>query len=198
MKRKQLLEAVREQITKHRYEHTLGVVDTAIRLADKYGADKEKAETAAILHDYCKFWPEDKMREIIENTPVIPKDLLEHDKELWHAHVGAEVVRSELGIEDEEVLDAIRYHTSGRENMTLLEKVVCLADYIEPGRQFPGVDELRAAAEEDLDRALAKGLGGTITFLVNREKRIYPLTVLARNSLIKPKTKNVQEEEKRI
>ncbi|MEZ2658819.1 bis(5'-nucleosyl)-tetraphosphatase (symmetrical) YqeK [Aneurinibacillus aneurinilyticus] len=194
MKREQLLEAVREQITKHRYEHTLGVVDTAIRLADKYGADKEKAETAAILHDYCKFWPEDRMREIIESTPTIPKDLLEHDKELWHAHVGAEVVRSELGIEDEEILDAIRYHTSGRENMTLLEKIVCLADYIEPGRQFPGVEELRTAAEEDLDRALAKGLGGTITFLVNREKRIYPLTVLARNSLLKLKTKNVQEE----
>ncbi|ERI07954.1 bis(5'-nucleosyl)-tetraphosphatase (symmetrical) YqeK [Aneurinibacillus aneurinilyticus] len=194
MKREQLLEAVREQITKHRYEHTLGVVDTAIRLADKYGADKEKAETAAILHDYCKFWPEDRMREIIESTPTIPKDLLEHDKELWHAHVGAEVVRSELGIEDEEILDAIRYHTSGRENMTLLEKIVCLADYIEPGRQFPGVEELRTAAEEDLDRALAKGLGGTITFLVNREKRIYPLTVLARNSLLKLKTKNAQEE----
>jgi predicted HD superfamily hydrolase involved in NAD metabolism len=134
------------------------------------------------------------MREIIESTPTIPKDLLEHDKELWHAHVGAEVVRSELGIEDEEVLDAIRYHTSGRENMTLLEKIVCLADYIEPGRQFPGVEELRTAAEEDLDRALAKGLGGTITFLVNREKRIYPLTVLARNSLLKLKTKNAQEE----
>jgi len=195
MKREQLLEAVRGQITKHRYEHTLGVVETAIRLAEKYGADKEKAETAAILHDYCKFWPEDKMRNIIENTPHIPKDLLEYDTELWHAHVGAEVVRRDLGIEDEEILDAIRYHTSGRENMTLLEKVVCLADYIEPGRQFSGVDELRTAAEEDLDRALAKGLGGTITFLVNREKRIYPLTVLARNSLVKPKMKNVKEEE---
>jgi predicted HD superfamily hydrolase involved in NAD metabolism len=194
MKREQLLEAVREQITKHRYEHTLGVMETAIELANKYGADKKKAETAAILHDYCKFWPEDKMREIIETTPGIPKDLLEHDKELWHAHVGAEVVRRDLGIDDEEVLNAIRYHTSGRENMTLLEKVVCLADYIEPGRQFPGVEELREAAKEDLDRALAKAFGNTITFLVGREKRIYPLTVLARNSLVKSKKKNVQEE----
>ncbi len=191
MKREQLLEAVQQQITKHRYEHTLGVMNTAVALAAKYGANKEKAEIAAILHDYCKFWPEDEMRSIIKNTPHIPKDLLEYDKELWHAHVGAEVVRRDLGIEDEEILNAIRYHTSGRENMTLLEKVVCLADYIEPGRQFPGVDEVRAAAEEDLDRALAKGLGGTITFLVNREKSIYPLTVLARNSLVKPKTKNV-------
>ncbi|MFT9848594.1 bis(5'-nucleosyl)-tetraphosphatase (symmetrical) YqeK [Aneurinibacillus sp. REN35] len=185
------MEAVQQQITKHRYEHTLGVMNTAVALAAKYGANKEKAEIAAILHDYCKFWPEDEMRSIIKNTPHIPKDLLEYDKELWHAHVGAEVVRRDLGIEDEEILNAIRYHTSGRENMTLLEKVVCLADYIEPGRQFPGVDEVRAAAEEDLDRALAKGLGGTITFLVNREKSIYPLTVLARNSLVKPKTKNV-------
>lgn len=191
MKREQLLEAVQQQITKHRYEHTLGVMNTAVALAAKYGANKEKAEIAAILHDYCKFWSEDEMRSIIKSTPHIPKDLLEYDKELWHAHVGAEVVRRDLGIEDEEILNAIRYHTSGRENMTLLEKIVCLADYIEPGRKFPGVDEVRAAAEEDLDRALAKGLGGTITFLVNREKSIYPLTVLARNSLVKPKTKNV-------
>ncbi|AMA72304.1 MULTISPECIES: bis(5'-nucleosyl)-tetraphosphatase (symmetrical) YqeK [Aneurinibacillus] len=194
MKREQLLEAVRGQMTKHRYEHTLGVMETAVRLAEKYGADKTKAETAAILHDYCKFWSEENMRKIIETTPHIPKDLLEHDKELWHAHVGAEAVRRDLGIEDEEILNAIRYHTSGRENMTLLEKVVCLADYIEPGRQFPGVEELRQVAEEDLDRALAKALGGTIAFLVNREKRIYPLTVLARNSLIKSKKNNKQEE----
>ncbi|BAU27147.1 putative HD superfamily hydrolase involved in NAD metabolism [Aneurinibacillus soli] len=194
MNREQLLAAVKEQVTKHRYEHILGVVETAKKLSKRYGADKKKAELAAILHDYCKFWPEEKMKRIIEETPHIPSDLLEYDKELWHAHVGAEVARRELGIEDEDVLDAIRYHTSGRENMTLLERVVCLADYIEPTRQFPGVDELRKLAKEDLDRALAQALGGTITFLVKREKRIYPLTVLARNSLVKPKKKQAQEE----
>lgn len=194
MNREQLLAAVKEQVTKHRYEHILGVVETAKKLAKRYGADKKKAELAAILHDYCKFWPEEKMKQIIEDTPHIPADLLEYDKELWHAHVGAEVARRELGIEDEDVLDAIRYHTSGRENMTLLERVVCLADYIEPNRQFPGVDELRKLAKEDLDRALAQALGGTITFLVNREKKIYPLTVLARNSLIKPKKKQAKED----
>jgi predicted HD superfamily hydrolase involved in NAD metabolism len=195
MNREQLLAAVKEQITKHRYEHTLGVMETASRLAVKYGVNVKQAETAAILHDYCKFWPEDKMREIIERTPAIPKDLLEHDKELWHAHVGAEVVRRDLGIQDNEILDAIRYHTSGRENMAPLEKVVCLADYIEPGRHFPGVEELRELAEEDMDHALARAFGNTITFLVNREKKVYPLTVFARNSLVKPKKKkNVQEE----
>ena len=194
MNREQLLDAVKEQVTKHRYEHILGVMETAKKLAKRYGADKKKAELAAILHDYCKFWPEEKMRQIIEETPHIPSDLLMYDKELWHAHVGAEIARRDLGIEDEDVLNAVRYHTSGREGMTLLEKVVCLADYIEPNRQFLGVEEVRKLAKEDLDRALAQALGGTITFLVKREKEIYPLTVLARNSLVKSKKKQTQEE----
>ncbi|WP_027417704.1 bis(5'-nucleosyl)-tetraphosphatase (symmetrical) YqeK [Aneurinibacillus terranovensis] len=193
MDREKLLAAVREQVTEHRYQHTLGVMETAIALARKYGVNEKKAETAAILHDYCKFWPEEKMRKIIKRTPHIEKDLLDYDKELWHAPVGAEVVKQTLGIQDEKILNAIRYHTSGREKMKKLEKVVCLADYIEPNRIFPGVEEIRQLAENDIDAALIKAFGNTITFLVNRGKKVYPLTVMARNSLL-AEQKNVQEE----
>jgi predicted HD superfamily hydrolase involved in NAD metabolism len=184
MNREQLLQAVRQQMPEKRWQHTLGVMETAVRLAKRYGADPQKADLAAILHDSCKFWPVEKQAEVIRSNPSLPQDLLDYDKELWHAHAGAFIARTEFGVADEEVLDAIRYHTSGRENMTLLDKVVCLADYIEPGRDFPGVHNIREIAEHSLEKALIAGFDSTISFLLEKGKRIYPLTVMARNSLL--------------
>lgn len=131
-----LKEATRAQMPDKRWRHTLGVVETAIKLAKRYGGDPAQAELAALLHDYSKAWSTDRM-ELVIREHKLPATLLDHDKELWHAHVGAWAVMTEHGIADEEVLDAIRYHTSGREGMTKLDKIVCLADYIEPGRDFP-------------------------------------------------------------
>jgi predicted HD superfamily hydrolase involved in NAD metabolism len=178
-----LREATRRQMPEKRWNHTLGVVETAVRLAERYGADTAKAELAALLHDYAKAWPVSRQEQVIREQGL-PQDLLEYDKELWHAHAGAWAVRSEHGIEDEEVLDAIRYHTSGRERMTLLDKIICLADYIEPGRDFPGVDRIRELAESSLEEALVAGFDSTIRHLIEQGKRIYPLTVIARNALI--------------
>ncbi|UUZ85455.1 bis(5'-nucleosyl)-tetraphosphatase (symmetrical) YqeK [Paenibacillus sp. P26] len=183
MKREELIESVRSQMPAKRWEHTEGVMATAVLLAKRYGADPVKAELAAILHDVCKYWPvEEQARVIRENG--LPQDLLDYDKELWHAHAGAFVARNRYGIDDEEVLDAIRYHTSGRERMTPLDKVVCLADYIEPGRDFPGVHNIREIAEHSLEGALVAGFDGTIRFLLDKGRRIYPLTVLSRNGLL--------------
>ncbi|WP_025027620.1 bis(5'-nucleosyl)-tetraphosphatase (symmetrical) YqeK [Caldalkalibacillus mannanilyticus] len=176
MNREEMLGIVREQITAHRYQHTLGVMECAIQLAKIYGADVQKAEVAAIFHDYAKFRDIQEMEEIIRNVPSIPLDLLEYDKELYHAPVGAYLVEHEVGIKDPEILDAIAYHTTGRPQMSVLEKVVCLADYIEPGRHFPGVDEVRELAMLDLDQALAKSLENTMRFLEKKGQVIYPLT----------------------
>lgn len=183
MNRELYLQAVQEQMNGARYQHTLGVASTAVELAKKYGADPEKADLAGILHDYCKFWKPDRLREIIERTSI-EKELLEYDKELWHAPVGAEVVRELFSIEDEEILGAIRFHTSGRAHMTLLEKIVCLADYLEPGRDYPGIDRLREMAETSLNQALLACMDNTIKFLLERGKKIYPLTLMARNALL--------------
>lgn len=183
MNRDELIESVRSQMPAKRWEHTEGVMSTAVMLAKRFGGDPARAELAAILHDVCKYWPvEEQGRVIRENG--LPQDLLEYDKELWHAHAGAWVARERYGVNDEEVLDAIRYHTSGRENMTLLDKIVCLADYMEPGRDFPGVHNIRENAEHSLERALLAGFDGTIRFLLEKGKRIYPLTVMARNGLL--------------
>lgn len=183
MKREEALALVREQLTERRYEHTLGVAETAVKLAGKYGGDAEKAELAAIFHDYAKFRPYEEMKEIIISQNMDP-ELLKHNGEIWHAPAGAYLVRTEAGIEDPEILDAIRFHTSGRTGMTLLDKIIYLADYIEPGRSFPGVDEVRETAEQDLDRAVAEAMRNVIVFLLRKNQTVYPDTFRAYNELI--------------
>ncbi|WP_284638645.1 bis(5'-nucleosyl)-tetraphosphatase (symmetrical) YqeK [Paenibacillus silviterrae] len=183
MKREELIESVRFQMPPKRWEHTLGVMQTAVKLAGQYGADPEKAELASILHDVCKYWPVEEQAKALRDVSD-PGDWLDYDKELWHAPAGAIVAKERYGVTDEDVLHAIRYHTSGRIGMSLLEKIVCLADYIEPGRDFPGVNNIREIAEHSVEKALVAGFDGTISFLLEKGKRIYPLTVLARNGLI--------------
>lgn len=177
------LQLVKKQITEHRYLHTIGVMETAIKLANLYGADEKKAELAAIFHDYAKFRPKEEMKEII-HTCGMPKELLLYNSELWHAPVGAFLVEEEAGITDQEILDAIRYHTSGRPGMTKLEKIIYLADYIEPGRHFPGVEEVRELANTNLESALIKAIQNTIMFLMNKGQPVYPDTFHTYNDLV--------------
>ncbi|PLR78087.1 phosphohydrolase [Bacillus sp. V3-13] len=192
MERNKALELVKIQLTEHRYKHTIGVMETAVQLAWKYGADLKKAELAAIFHDYAKFRPKDEMKQIII-AEKMPADLLEYSSELWHAPVGAFLVEKEAGITDPEILDAIRYHTSGRAGMTLLEKIIYLADYIEPGRQFPGVDEVRELAETDLEQALVRSVQNSIVFLLKKNQPVYPQTLITYNDLVTKRRINLNE-----
>lgn len=190
MERDQALAIVREALTEHRYQHTIGVMETAVYLAAKYGADEKKAEIAAIFHDYAKFRPKEEMKKIILEQKM-PKELLAYNSELWHAPVGAYLVEKEVGITDEEILAAIRYHTSGREEMTLLDKIIYLADYIEPGRSFPGVNEVRKMAEENLDQALIQSIANTIMFLMKKQQPVYPDTFKTYNALLLKKRSDI-------
>jgi predicted HD superfamily hydrolase involved in NAD metabolism len=183
MEREQALQKVRDQLTEHRYQHTIGVMETAIVLAERFGADPLKAELAAIFHDYAKFRPKEEMRQIIVEQNM-PAELLQYNSELWHAPVGAYLAEIEAGVTDQEVLDAIRYHTSGRIGMTLLDKIIYLADYIEPGRHFPGVEEVREMAREDLDKALIQSMKNTIQFLMKKNQPVFPDTFNAYNSIV--------------
>lgn len=181
--REELIASVSAGMPAKRWKHVEGVMESAVILAKRYGADPVKADLAALLHDLAKFWPIEEQVAIIRDNGL-NAELLNHDKQLLHAEVGAFISRRDYGIEDEEVLDAIRYHTSGRVGMTLLDKIVCLADYIEPGREFPGVERIRELAETSLEDALIAGFDSTISFLLQKGKPIFPLTVLARNDLI--------------
>jgi predicted HD superfamily hydrolase involved in NAD metabolism len=111
--------------------------------------------------------------------------LLEYNSELWHAPAGAYLAEKEAGIIDPEVLEAIRFHTSGRPGMTLLDKIIYLADYIEPGRHFPGVEEVRNVAKENLDKALIMAVKNTIIFLLKKNQTVYPETFYTYNDLIR-------------
>ncbi|MFF2482787.1 bis(5'-nucleosyl)-tetraphosphatase (symmetrical) YqeK [Paenibacillus sp. NPDC058071] len=183
MNREQMIESVKAQMPEKRWQHTVGVMETAVVLAERYGEDPARAELAAILHDVAKYWPIAKMEQIIRDQRL-DFSLLAHDKQLWHSEVGAWSAEHEYGVTDQGVIDAIRYHTSGRVGMTKLDKIVCLADYMEPGRDFPGVDRVRELSGESLERALVAGFDSTISFLLSKEKAIFPVTIEARNDLI--------------
>ncbi|WP_425444086.1 bis(5'-nucleosyl)-tetraphosphatase (symmetrical) YqeK [Sutcliffiella horikoshii] len=173
---------MKEQLTERRYVHTIGVMEAAIELAERYGVDKDKAELAAIFHDYAKFRDKEEMRRIIIDQKM-PQDLLQFHDELWHAPVGAYLVEKEAGVSDDEVLEAIRCHTSGKINMSTLDKVLYVADYIEPGRDFPGVEQVRESAKSSLDIAVIQAMKNTITYLLTRNQPVYPDTFHAYNDM---------------
>lgn len=181
--REAIIERVKRGMPAKRWQHTEGVMAQSIVLAKRFGADPVKAELAAILHDAAKYWPVEQQKALLTREQIGLEELA-CDNALMHAVIGMWLAEHEYGIVDREILDAIRYHTSGREHMTLLDKVVCLADYIEPGRDFPGVEDMRTLAKQDLNKALIAGFDSTIGFLLEKNKRIFPLTVHARNGLL--------------
>jgi len=183
MDRDQALEIVEKKIKGPRFQHTMGVVETAIMLSEKYGADKEQAEIAAIFHDYAKLMPISELRDTIIEAKEDERLLLYHP-ELWHGPAAAYILQNKLSIENEDILNAIRFHTTGRANMSLLEKIIYLADYIEPGRNFPGVEETRELAKNDLNQAVLKAISNTISFLLAKKAAIFPDTFDAYNSFV--------------
>ncbi|MCM3761546.1 bis(5'-nucleosyl)-tetraphosphatase (symmetrical) YqeK [Alkalihalobacillus oceani] len=183
MKREEALQRIKPHLTEHRYVHTLGVLESALMLAERYGADQKKAELAAIFHDYAKFRDKKEMRALVQER-LSDKSILDYGDELLHAPCGAYYVAEEVGLIDEEVLNAIRYHTTGRPGMSLLEKIIFLADYIEPGRVFKGVEEVREIAQKDLDKAIVAALANTVSFLLKRGQLVYPKTIDTYNHLI--------------
>lgn len=181
MNETQMKQMVQDAISPRRFQHVSGVVETADILARRFGADPEKARIAAWAHDYAREWAVDRWYEVAKERAIDPAFM--EVPELMHGPIVATMLPELFEVEDEDIANAVRYHTSGRVGMSLLEKVVCLADYLEPGRDFPGVQELRLLAEQDIDEALASAFDGTIRHLLDRHKPIFPLTVLARNDL---------------
>ncbi|MGK0551368.1 bis(5'-nucleosyl)-tetraphosphatase (symmetrical) YqeK [Enterococcus faecalis] len=172
-KREWLLQKIQLQMSEHRFQHVLGVEKAAITLAEKYGASKAKASIAALTHDYAKERSDEEFQLIIKRDGY-DLNLLNYGNAIWHGLVGASLVQKELGIDDEEILEAIRLHTTGAAEMSLLDKIIYVADYIEPGRNFPGVQAARELALVDLDLAVAYETKHTLIHLLEQEQKIYP------------------------
>ncbi len=171
----------RKQNTK-RYRHTLGVQYTSMALAMVYGEDLERASLAGLLHDCAKHMSEDKLYEKAKKYDLPISKVEKKNPFLLHGKVGAALAEKKYGITDQGILNAIWYHTTGRPEMTLLEKIVFVADYIEPGRKnAPNLPELRKLAFENLDLAVLETLKQTLDYLKDGGGDIDPQTELTYN-----------------
>ena len=165
-----------------RIPHVLGTEQEAIRLAERYGADVEKARRAALLHDCTKKLDMPAQLALCEKYGIQLDELEQQALKLLHSKTGAAIARDVFGVDDE-IYSAIWYHTTGHAGMTTLEKIIYLADYIEPSRDFPGVDTLRKVCYEDLDKGLLLGLEMTIEEMTAMGNPVHRATLEARDWL---------------
>ncbi|WP_105176011.1 bis(5'-nucleosyl)-tetraphosphatase (symmetrical) YqeK [Clostridium cagae] len=172
---------LKDNLKKNRYNHTLGVVETAKKLAEINGISIEKAEIAAFAHDVAKNLSLEKMQSIIDKNNLELTNTEKENSNLWHSIIAPIEARNKLEIDNEEILDAIRWHTTGKENMSILTKIIYIADMIEPGRDFPGVEKIRQTTFENLDAGVLLGLTESMKDLLNRNLIIDLNTIKARN-----------------
>ena len=151
-------------LTEKRVAHVLGCENEAVSLANRWGEDPERAAVAGILHDITKKLSAEEQLKLCEKYGIINDAAEVANPKLLHAKTGAAFARELFGIEDD-IYGAIRWHTTGKPDMTLLEKIIYLADFVEPTRDFPGVEELRELCFEDIDAAMAKGLEMSLEFI---------------------------------
>ena len=154
------------ELTEKRIRHTEGVVETALKLAEKYGADPDKALLAAKCHDVCRKWDDERMNAFVTLNQL--GDQYMNNINLSHSKAAAHVAKMAFRISDEDILNAISYHTTGRAGMSLLEKIIFIADAVEPNRDYPGVEALREAVWEDLDKACLMSLKGTREYVLSQ------------------------------
>ena len=173
-----------DSLSDYRRIHSLNVSEEAVRLAGKYGADVEKARLAGLLHDVTKETDGDKQLQIIEKGGIILSETEKRSPKLWHAISGACYVRDVIGIADPAIFNAVRYHTTGRAGMSMLEKVVFLADFTSAERDYPDIDVIREHAENSLEEGMLYGICFTLSRLVGRKAIISPDALAAYNEIL--------------
>jgi len=186
---KQYEEIISKRMKAPRFKHSKNVAKEAVRLAKKYGADPQKAEIAGILHDATKETDGEEQMALIAKAGIELTEMEKASPKLWHAVSGCAFVQTELGIDDQEIIDAIRYHTTGRAGMTPLDKVIFIADFISADRDYDGVDKMRKVAEKDLDEACLEGMAFTIADLAERKLTIAPDTMAGYNEFAAARAK---------
>lgn len=175
---------LRERLDDYRFNHSLGVAEMARILAEKHGEDTHRAYIAGLVHDITKNTDEAEQLQIIENGGIILRLEEKNNPKLHHAISGSVYIRNELGFEDEEIISAVRYHTTGKAGMTTLEKIVYVADFVSFERKFPGVDYMRELAYESLDKACLFAVDFCIPDLVKKRQVLHPDSVSLYNELI--------------
>lgn len=183
MTRSELIDRLKKALKDKRFQHVLRVEETAIKLAEQYGVDIEKASIAGLCHDYAKQRPDEDFIAEIKKKGLNPL-LLDYGNAIWHGVVGAELIKDELGIWDEDILNAVRHHTTGAPVMTKLEQVIYMADYIELGRDFAGVKKARVITAVNLQAGVAYQTKHTLAYLIENGKPVYPKTIDTYNAWV--------------
>lgn len=179
--RKEIIEYIEKNLKPHRLEHTYSVASEAVKLAERYGADTDKAELAALFHDMFRSTPVQVLDMYVRQLGL-PKRIIDNPN-LSHGKIAAAVMKKDYGIEDEDMINAVAYHTTGRAGMSKLEKIIFLADAIEPGRNYPTVEETRSMAYVDLDRACISSLERTVEYIREIGEYLDPDTLNALGDL---------------
>ncbi|MBU3110433.1 bis(5'-nucleosyl)-tetraphosphatase (symmetrical) YqeK [Clostridium lacusfryxellense] len=167
-----------------RLRHSLSVSKTAELLAAQYDQNIEKARIAGLIHDCAKNLTDVQFIKVVTDHGIVINETERQNPSILHGLVGSLIAKEEMGICDENILMSIRYHTTGRKNMSILEKIIYIADYIEPLRQFSGVDELRCLIEIDLDSAILKSFDNSINYVISKNGMLHTDTIDARNYLL--------------
>ncbi len=180
----QIKEKLKALLSQKRYIHTIGVSETAKKLARLYGEDEEKAYLSGLLHDCAKYMSIDEQLKKCEELGVELDFETRSCAPVIHAPLGAQMAKDEYGIDDEEILNAIRYHTVARVGMSRLEKIIYIADMTEPSREYEEVEDLRKISETDLDKAMLKCLGECIMFNIKKGIAVHSDSVKCYNELV--------------
>lgn len=181
----EIKEKLKKTLSSKRYKHSIGVADESRKLAEINGADTDKAYLAGLLHDCAKEINTVVQIRMCAEMNITIDDIIKTSPGLIHGILGAEIARVDYGICDEEILGAIRWHTIGKADMTLLEKIVYIADMTERNRNFEGVEELRAVVYSDLNKGILLSISQHIKLLEKRGAVIHPNTILLQKDLIK-------------
>lgn len=180
--KKKIKKLLEKNLEEKRYEHTIGVADTAACLAMRYGYDVEKAYVAGLLHDCAKCIENDKKISLCKKYSVELSKVEIENPFLIHAKLGVALAKEKYRVDDEDILNSIKYHTTGKANMSLLEKIIFSADYIEPGRKkILGLDEIRNIIFIDFDKAIYIILENTLQHLKNKNQIIDETSLSAYN-----------------
>lgn len=175
---------IKSKMSEHRFIHSVNVSKEARKLAKIYGADAEKAAIAGILHDITKEMPVEEQLKIITDSGIILDNVQKNAPKLWHGISGSIYIKENIDINDADILNAIRYHTTGRSGMSLLEKIIFVADFTSQERTYKGVSTMRKKSRKTLDEAMLYGFKFTFSDLSKRELAIHPDELACYNEIV--------------
>ena len=178
------IELLKEKLDEYRFNHSIAVANQAKYLAEKYGCDVEKAYLAGLLHDITKNETKENHLHLFNKFGIMLSPSEEKSPKLWHAISGAAYLKEELGITDTEIISAVRYHTTAKEDMSLLEKIVYIADFTSLDRTYNDIDVVRGLVEESLEKAIIYALKHTINDLTKKSMPIHENIKLCRRNIL--------------